>query len=76
MSNNKLTESLTERKNAIVTNAQNAIINQATNILLGIQGKISKKAWAKLLKMAVPKEKQWQTEKQWQHWSYLHLQSA
>ena len=52
MSNNKLAESLTERKNAIVTNAQDAIITQATNILLGIQGKVSKKAWAKLIRMA------------------------
>ena len=38
MSNNKLAESLTERKNFIVNNTQDAIINQATNILLGIQG--------------------------------------
>ncbi len=52
MSNNHLTESLTQKKNAIVNNAQDAIINQATNILLGIQGKGSKKAWAKLIRMA------------------------
>ncbi len=33
MSNNKLAESLTERKNVIVSNAQDAIINKVTNIL-------------------------------------------
>jgi len=52
MSSNNRAVSLTERKNVIVNNAQNAIINQATNILLGIQGKVSKKGWTKLLKLA------------------------
>jgi MoaA/NifB/PqqE/SkfB family radical SAM enzyme len=52
MSSNHLVESLTEKKNVVADHAQDAIINQATNILLGIQGKVSKKGWTKLLKLA------------------------
>jgi len=52
MSGNHLAENLTERKNVIVGNAQDAIINQVSNILLRMRGKLSRKAWRKLLKIA------------------------
>jgi len=52
MARKRLLGNMTEKKDVITEHTQEAIINQATNILLGIQGKISKKAWAKLIRMA------------------------
>lgn len=52
MSSNHLVESLTEKKNAIVDHAEETVINQVSNILLRMRGKLSQKAWRKLLKIA------------------------
>ncbi|MEA2038303.1 MAG: radical SAM protein [Thermodesulfobacteriota bacterium] len=52
MSGNNVVESLTERKNVIVNHAEEAILNKMINILLGIQDKVSRNAWTKLLRIA------------------------
>ncbi|MFQ5841021.1 MAG: radical SAM protein [Thermodesulfobacteriota bacterium] len=52
MSNVHLLADLVEKKDVIVDHAKDLIINQASNILLGIQGKVSRTAWTKLLKIA------------------------
>jgi len=52
MERKRLLGNMTEKKDVITDHAQEAIINQVSNILLRMRGKLSLKAWRKLLKIA------------------------
>ncbi len=52
MSGDYIGESLKEKRNIIIGRAEDVVINQVSNILLRIKGKVSQKAWRKLLNIA------------------------
>ncbi|MBW1936813.1 MAG: radical SAM protein, partial [Deltaproteobacteria bacterium] len=52
MSDNHSIEGLKEKRNVIRCRVEEAVINQVSNILFRMQGKVSKKAWEKLLNIA------------------------
>jgi len=51
MSGNELVENLTEKKKVLIDHAEDKVISQVGNILLGIQGRVSRKAWHRLIKI-------------------------
>lgn len=52
MSDKRVIKFLKERKNAAKELTQDLLVNQVTNILIRMQGKVSDKAWLKLIRIA------------------------
>ncbi|MBW1739016.1 MAG: hypothetical protein JRJ69_16110, partial [Deltaproteobacteria bacterium] len=52
MSDNHSIEGLKEKRNVIRDRVEDAVLKQVSNILFRMQGKVTKKAWEKLLNIA------------------------